>query len=73
MKNEFYYNISYKEYENLTLKTSDRILIRATCDISKTEMKDLIKRKLNIARPNIIEIENIRRISKATFLLLGGT
>jgi hypothetical protein len=35
-------------------------------------MEDFIKRKHNIARPNIIEIEDIQRINKATFLLLGG-
>ena len=68
----FYYNVSYKEYENLTVKTSDRILIRSTCDISKTDMEGFIKRKLNIPRSNIIEIENVRRINKATFLLLDG-
>jgi hypothetical protein len=48
------------------------MLIRATCDISTPDMEDFIKRKHNIARPNIIEIENIRRINKATFLMLGG-
>ena len=72
MIDEFYYNVSYKEYENLKLKTSDQILIRSTSDISKTDMKDFIKRKLNIPRSNIIEIEDIQRINKATFLLLGG-
>jgi hypothetical protein len=72
MKNEFYYNVSYKEYENLRIKTSGKILIRSTCDISTPDMEDFIKRKHNIARPNIIEIEDIQRINKATFLLLGG-
>ena len=72
MENEFYYNVSYKEYENLEVKTSGRILIRSTSDISKTDMEGFIKRKLNIPRSNIIEIENVRRINKATFLLLDG-
>ena len=71
MIDEFYYNVSYKEYENLKIKTSDKILIQSTCDISKTDMEDFIKRKLNIPRSHIIEIENIRRINKATFLLLS--
>ena len=71
MENEFYYNVSYKEYENLKVKTSDRILIRSTCDISTVDMEGFIKRKLNIARVNIIEIEDIQRINKATFLLLS--
>jgi hypothetical protein len=72
MMNKFYYNVSYKEYENLKIKTSGKILIRSTCDISTPDMEDFIKRKHNIARSNIIEIENIQRINKTMFLLLGG-
>jgi hypothetical protein len=72
MMNEFYYNVSYKEYENLKIKTSDKILIRSTCDISTADMEHFIKRKLNIARSNIIKIEDIQRINKTMFLLLGG-
>jgi len=70
--NEFYYNVSYKLYENLKLKKSDKISLCSTSDISKTDMENLIKRKLNIDQSNIIVIEEIERISKATFLLLGG-
>ncbi len=69
--NEYYYEVSYIEYKFWKVKNTGRVLIRSATELSKAQIKRLIRKQLN--QPNaVIKLAEVNNLDKETFIALGN-
>jgi len=67
----YYYNVSYIEYENGRIIGNDRMLIQSTSEMSIDGIKSFIRGKIN--KPSaVITLADVTPIDKETYIMLGG-
>jgi hypothetical protein len=67
----YYYNVSYIEYENGQVSNNDRMLIQSTDAMTIERIKSFIRRQIN--KPSaVITLVEVTPIDKETYIMLGG-